>query len=81
MQERSEQLLDVGTDASGEGRRRPWCLAYVEPRLPGGVAGSEDLVIVDANGYWRQHEVARVVAALEDEPIIWSNHAGRWMSV
>jgi L-alanine-DL-glutamate epimerase-like enolase superfamily enzyme len=27
------------------------------------------VVIVDANAYWRQHEAAQFIAALEDEPI------------
>lgn len=33
------------------------------------VLRDQEVVIVDANAYWRQHEAAQVVAALEDEPI------------
>ena len=29
----------------------------------------QEVVIVDANAYWRQHEAAQFIAALEDEPI------------
>lgn len=33
------------------------------------VLRDQEVVIVDANAHWRQHEAAQVVAALEDEPI------------
>jgi L-alanine-DL-glutamate epimerase-like enolase superfamily enzyme len=33
------------------------------------VLGDAEIVIVDANAYWRQHEAAQVVAALEDTQI------------
>jgi cis-L-3-hydroxyproline dehydratase len=33
------------------------------------VLRDQEVVIVDANAYWRQHEAAQVIAALEDEPI------------
>ena len=33
------------------------------------VVRDQEVVIVDANAYWRQHEAAQVIAALEDEPI------------
>jgi L-alanine-DL-glutamate epimerase-like enolase superfamily enzyme len=33
------------------------------------VLRDQEVVIVDANAHWRQHEAAQVIAALEDEPI------------
>ena len=33
------------------------------------VVRDQEVVIVDANAYWRQHEAAQFIAALEDEPI------------
>lgn len=52
--------LKVGGDWREDVRRVKACLE---------VLGDMEIVIVDANAYWRQHEAVQVVAALEDTVI------------
>ncbi len=52
--------LKVGSDWREDVRRVHACLS---------VLADLDLVIADANGYWRVHEAANVVAALEQQPL------------
>ena len=52
--------LKVGGDWREDVRRVRACLE---------VLGDMEIVIMDANAYWRQHEAAQVVAALEDTVI------------
>jgi L-alanine-DL-glutamate epimerase-like enolase superfamily enzyme len=70
MRERAEQLR-------GEGFRRfqvkvgsgHWRLDVQRAQACLDVLRDQEVVIVDANAYWRQHEAAQFIAALEDEPI------------
>jgi len=55
-------MLKVGTDVPTDIRRIETCLDVLE--------GCER-VIVDANGFWSQHDAARVVAALDDRDIFF----------
>jgi L-alanine-DL-glutamate epimerase-like enolase superfamily enzyme len=70
MRERSLELLDqgyrraqvkVGGDWREDVRRARACLEVLGEAM--------DVVIVDANAHWRQHEAVSVVAALDDQPI------------
>ena len=70
MQERARELMAQGFRRFqvkvGSGhwhedvRRAQACLDVLR---------DQEVVIVDANAYWRQHEAAQFIAALEDEPI------------
>ena len=46
-----------------------WQLDVKRARACLDVVRDQEVVIVDANAYWRQHEAAQFIAALEDEPI------------
>ena len=52
--------LKVGGNWQEDVRRVRACLEAL---------GEMDVVIADANAYWRQHEATQVVAALEDTPV------------
>jgi cis-L-3-hydroxyproline dehydratase len=52
--------IKVGGDWRDDVRRVEVCLEVV---------GEMEVIIVDANAYWRQHEAANVVAALEQQPV------------
>ena len=70
MRARAEQLL-------GQGFRRfqvkvgsgHWHEDVRRARACLEVLRDQEVVILDANAYWRQHEAAQFIAALEDEPI------------
>ena len=70
MRERSEQLLAQGFRRFqvkvGSGH---WRLDVQRARACLDVLRDQEVVIVDANAYWRQHEAAQFIAAIEDEPI------------
>jgi L-alanine-DL-glutamate epimerase-like enolase superfamily enzyme len=70
MRGRAEQLLAEGFRRIqvkvGSGH---WRLDVERVQACLEVLRDQEVVIVDANAYWRQHEAAQVVAALEDEPI------------
>jgi cis-L-3-hydroxyproline dehydratase len=70
MRERSEQFLAEGFRRFqvkvGSGH---WQLDVERARACLDVLRDQEVVIVDANAYWRQHEAAQFIAALEDEPI------------
>ena len=70
MRERAEQLLAQGFRRFqvkvGSGH---WQLDVKRARACLDVLRDQEVVIVDANAYWRQHEAAQFIAALEDEPI------------
>jgi L-alanine-DL-glutamate epimerase-like enolase superfamily enzyme len=70
MRERSEQLLAEGFRRFqvkvGSGH---WQLDVERARACLDVLRGQEVVIVDANAYWRQHEAAQFIAALENEPI------------
>jgi L-alanine-DL-glutamate epimerase-like enolase superfamily enzyme len=55
-------MLKVGTDVATDIKRVETCLPVL--------AGC-DRVIVDANGFWSQHDAVRVVAALDDRDIFF----------
>jgi L-alanine-DL-glutamate epimerase-like enolase superfamily enzyme len=55
-------MLKVGTDVPSDIERIETCLEAMD-----GI----ERVIVDANGFWTQHDAARVVAALDDRDIFF----------
>lgn len=55
-------MLKVGSDVRSDIARVETCLEIV---------GDFDKVIVDANGFWSQHDAARVVAALDGRDIFF----------
>jgi L-alanine-DL-glutamate epimerase-like enolase superfamily enzyme len=70
MRERAEELLAEGFRRFqvkvGSGH---WQEDVQRARACLEVLRDQEVVIVDANAYWRQHEAAQFIAALEDEPI------------
>jgi L-alanine-DL-glutamate epimerase-like enolase superfamily enzyme len=70
MRARAEQLLSQGFRRFqvkvGSGH---WHEDVRRARACLDVLRDQEVVIVDANAYWRQHEAAQFIAALEDEPI------------
>jgi L-alanine-DL-glutamate epimerase-like enolase superfamily enzyme len=70
MRERSEELRAQGFRRFqvkvGSGH---WRLDVERARACLDVLRNQEVVIVDANAYWRQHEAAQFTAALEEEPI------------
>lgn len=70
MRARAEQLLEQGFRRFqvkvGSGH---WHEDVRRARACLDVLRDQEVVILDANAYWRQHEAAQFIAALEDEPI------------
>jgi L-alanine-DL-glutamate epimerase-like enolase superfamily enzyme len=70
MRERSEALRAEGFRRFqvkvGSGH---WRLDVQRAQACLDVLRDQEVVIVDANAHWRQHEAAQVIAALEDEPL------------
>ena len=70
MRARAEQLLEQGFRRFqvkvGSGH---WHEDVQRARACLDVLRDQEVVILDANAYWRQHEAAQFIAALEDEPI------------
>lgn len=70
MRQRAEQLVAQGFRRFqvkvGSGH---WQEDVQRARACLDVLRGQEVVIVDANAHWRQHEAAQFIAALEDEPI------------
>ena len=74
---RPEAMRDRAAELRSQGFRRyqikvgsgHWQLDVARARACLDVVRDQEVVIVDANAYWRQHEAAQFIAALEDEPI------------
>jgi L-alanine-DL-glutamate epimerase-like enolase superfamily enzyme len=61
-------MLKVGTDVATDIRRVEACLDVLD-----GI----ERVIVDANGFWSQHDAVRVAAALDDRDILFEQPCAR----